>query len=37
MENVSENIMEKIKTHFVFNNSPPPPVILPFMKKCGKM
>jgi len=29
-------VAQKIKTHFVFSNFPPPPKIVPFMRKCGK-
>jgi hypothetical protein len=34
MRNVSDRGLEKIKTHFVFNNYFSK--IVPFMRKCGK-
>ena len=39
MRNVSDKICkENQNTHFVFNNSPlPPPKIVPFVRKCGKI
>ena len=35
MRNVSDKVMEKIKTHFMFNNCIPK--IVQFMRKCGKI
>jgi len=38
MKNVSDKIFREIQNiQFMFNNSPPPLKIRPFMKKCGKI